>query len=225
MLALNLQLHFVIIFTKGLSKTGVIFEMHVGSIISIKRGTDPMYAEEKLKIAMIELMETEPFSKITVTKLCQKSKVSRPTFYHHFSSLANLAFEAILYQTRKEVPDLDSWEDWLNHIYDVLIFMSENKKLFHHICQAGIHSECVSFFCSLLKKTIKRQETLLNYHLSPINESFVTRLYAETYLALLLEYDASNMSVDPTVITNQCSALLSDAVNISLRGFMRIEQA
>lgn len=183
-----------------------------------------MYAEEKLKIAMIELMEMDSFEKITVTNLCKQSNVSRPTFYHHFSSLANLAFEAILYQTKNEIPHLQNWEDWLDNISLVLNNVKAHFELFKNFGHVGIHEEAAAYLGQLIKKTIKRQETLLNYHLSPINEGFITRLYAETYLAFLIEYIASNMEVDPSIISSQCHALLGDAINSSLRGFMRIEQ-
>ena len=183
-----------------------------------------MYAEEKLKIAMIELMETMPFEKITVTKLCQRSHVSRPTFYHHYSSLANLAFESIHYQTKGEIPHLETWEDFLIKIKSILNNMHNHQYLFTNFAHFKVHEEAVQYLSQLIKTSIKRQEVLLNYHLSPVNESFITRLHAETYLALLSEYMASDMTMDPDVIAAQCQALLSDAVNTSLRGFMRLEQ-
>ena len=183
-----------------------------------------MYAEEKLKIAMIDLMETEPFEKITVTELCKKSNVSRPTFYHHFTSLGNLAFEAIIYQVTKLNPDLQTWEDWLNNIKSVLSFMKDHKYLVHNCGAASIQEEAAVFLTRLIKKAIKRQETLLNYHLSTINEGFITRLYAETYIALMIEFSASDMTIDPDVVDTQCKALLGDAVVNALRGFMRVDQ-
>ncbi len=183
-----------------------------------------MYAEEKLKIAMIDLMETEPFEKITVTKLCKQSNVSRPTFYHHFTSLGSLAFEAMVYQVTKLYPGIQTWEDWLDHIKPVMLFMRDHKYLVHNCGAASIHEEAAAFLTRLIKKSIKRQETLLNYHLSAINEGFVTRLYAETYLALMIEFAASDMTIDPDIIDTQCKALLGDAVVNALRGFMRVDQ-
>ena len=173
---------------------------------------------------MIDLMETEPFEKITVTELCKKSNVSRPTFYHHFTSLGNLAFESIVYHVTKLNPDLQTWEDWLNNIKTVLVFMREHKYLIHNCGAASIHEEAVAYLTRLLKKTIKRQETLLNYHLSPINEGFVTRLFVETYIALITEFSVSDMTLDPEIIETQCKALLGDAVVNALRGFMRVDQ-
>ena len=64
----------------------------------------------------------------------------------------------------------------------------------------------------------------MNYHLSTINEGFITRLYAETYIALMIEFSTSDMTIDPDVIDTQCKALLGDAVVNALRGFMRVDQ-
>ncbi len=183
-----------------------------------------MYAEEKLKIAMLSLLETEPFSDITVTKVCLHSKVSRPTFYHHYTSLANLAFQSVLYRTSKDLPGIESWEDLLIQFRDLLLYLRDNKTLCDHISSPEVRREFMIYLESLLKKAVKRQETLLNYYLSPINEQFVSHSFAEMFISLIREYFSSDMTIDPNIVTTQCQALLGNAVATSIRGFMRLDQ-
>lgn len=183
-----------------------------------------MYAEEKLKIAMLSLLETEPFKNITVTKVCLHSNVSRPTFYHHYTSLANLAFQSVLYKLTREFPSIETWEDLLAGFKQILLFFQGEHALCSHLESPDVRSESLVYLEALLKKAIKRQETLLNYHLSPINEQFVARSYAEIFIALIREYFASDMTLDPEIVDTQCQAMLGNAVGTSIRGFMRLDQ-
>lgn len=40
-----------------------------------------------MKAAMLELMQTTPFEKITVKSICQKAGVNRGTFYSHYTDM------------------------------------------------------------------------------------------------------------------------------------------
>lgn len=40
--------------------------------------------------AMLEIMKTTPFSKITVKKICEKAQVNRSTFYAHFLDIYDM---------------------------------------------------------------------------------------------------------------------------------------
>ena len=182
-----------------------------------------MYAEEKLKIAMLSLLEAESFDNISVTKVCLHSNVSRPTFYHHYTSLADLAIQSLYYSLSREVAALDRWEDWLAHFSNILSFINKNRNLCANMTDPCVRKEALGFIEQLLKKAVRRQETLLNYHLSAVNEQFVAHSYAEIYISLIQEY-LENDTIDPGVVVLQCEAMLDNAVNTSIRGFMRLDQ-
>lgn len=46
--------------------------------------------ELRMESAMLKLMESTEFEKITVKKLCEKAKVNRSTFYAHFTDIYDM---------------------------------------------------------------------------------------------------------------------------------------
>lgn len=56
--------------------------------------------KQKIFNALAELMKTEPLDKITVSDIAKKAKISRQTFYYHFSTIYSIFDWFIL----KEIP-------------------------------------------------------------------------------------------------------------------------
>lgn len=49
-----------------------------------------LYTIMVIKDAFLQAVQTEPFSKVTITKICQLAEITRSTFYIHYSSLNDL---------------------------------------------------------------------------------------------------------------------------------------
>lgn len=47
-------------------------------------------SDVRMKTAMLELMNTTPFDKITVRLICQKAEVNRSTFYAHYADIYDM---------------------------------------------------------------------------------------------------------------------------------------
>ena len=45
------------------------------------------YTQSAIKDALLELLEEQPYEKITVASLCRRSEITRATFYLHYDSL------------------------------------------------------------------------------------------------------------------------------------------
>lgn len=61
-------------------------------------------AQDAIALAMRELMSEKPFSDITITELCTRSGVSRPTFYRHFDATEDV----IHYYAYEIINDMDA---------------------------------------------------------------------------------------------------------------------
>ena len=53
------------------------------------------YTINTVKDAMLELLEKEPFDKITVASLCRQAEITRTTFYLHFSDITAVLDELL----------------------------------------------------------------------------------------------------------------------------------
>ena len=58
--------------------------------------------EIRMEAVMLELMKTTEFEKITVKKICEKSRVNRSTFYAHFSDINDM-MDKMEQKLRKEL--------------------------------------------------------------------------------------------------------------------------
>lgn len=53
-------------------------------MVGIKNNRRAQYTQERLKQALIQLLQQVPLAKITVTALCQQADINRSTFYAHY---------------------------------------------------------------------------------------------------------------------------------------------
>lgn len=62
-----------------------------------KRKTDrrTLYTLRVIKDAFLKLVKQEPYSKITVTKLCQEADITRSTFYLHYNNITDVLNEVL----------------------------------------------------------------------------------------------------------------------------------
>ena len=71
---------------------------HIGNIRARMLKLMDLRKERTLKLlreAAIELLHEKPFQKITVSEICERAMVRRPTFYRHFQSKEDLLLYAI----------------------------------------------------------------------------------------------------------------------------------
>lgn len=65
--------------------------------------------EVRMEAAMLELMKTMEFEKITVKKICEKAEVNRSTFYAHFLDIYDM-LDKMEKELRKEL--LESYHEY-----------------------------------------------------------------------------------------------------------------
>ena len=112
-----------------------------------------------LENALLELIEKQPFDKLTVKKICEKAGLNRSTFYAHYSDIYEMleATELKLYQellVSYPVPDVsqpflpESFIPFLQHI-------KKHKKFYRAILQSRINLYILYGYDGLLDKIIR----------------------------------------------------------------------
>lgn len=177
-----------------------------------------MIAAEKLMVAMNKELDKHSFSSITVTSICQKSHVSRPTFYHHFTSLADLACRSIFYRISNDIAELHSWEDWLSHLPELIDYMHDHHAYFANTGDlVAVKQRAVAYFDHILHKSVKEYEDQLNVHLKEEDELFISHIYSGIFISLFSEYSASGTTVDPKFLATQFRSILDDGVERAIK--------
>ena len=179
-----------------------------------------MNAAEKLMMTMNRELEEHPYVTITVTSICEKSQVSRPTFYHHFLSLADLVLKSLYTRLRSDVYPFENWEDWVDHISNLLDYMRENHNYFVHAFDRDVRRASVHYFDRILSEYLIERQEALGHHLSQQEENFICGLYSGVIVSLFNEYIASDMTLDPDFLVSQYNSLLVGSIDRAIKSCM-----
>jgi len=98
-----------------------------------KENRKTRYTQMVLRESLIELMMEKPFSKITVTELCEKADINRTTFYSHYKDQYDLLlrieeepfayFETML----KKYDDKRSKREVMQMVEELVSFIADNS--------------------------------------------------------------------------------------------------
>ena len=109
-----------------------------------------------LRTALLELLQTKPFEAVTVREVVERAKVSRNSFYNHYSDLIALAEDCYLQLSvyfrgpRKRLRDytcrIDACTETLTEQAETLEFFRTNQNfarvILDNICTSPYFAEC-----------------------------------------------------------------------------------
>ncbi|WP_405076099.1 TetR/AcrR family transcriptional regulator [Ligilactobacillus acidipiscis] len=139
---------------------------------------------QRLRKALFLLLDKKPLEKISITELCTQAKVSRGTFYIHYTKVTDV-FDDFKLDLAMQVaqaltlnyPDVDTLIDTFNKI------LFQNLTGFWHLCNNQQHQRLVNDLTSMLfdtlctgldiKKNDKEQQIILQFVANGIVNSYV----------------------------------------------------
>ncbi len=99
----------------------------------------PNFTRIAIKESFWKLLNERPLNQITVKDIVEDCGINRNSFYYHFQDMPSMAeeiFEELIDHTIKEHPSIDSFEEGLNIIVDLIL---KNKKAIYHIYNSVDH--------------------------------------------------------------------------------------
>ena len=94
--------------------------------------------KKMLKETLIDLLQTKPITKISVSEICEKSELNRTTFYKYYSNEYSL-LEEIENDTLQVIKEYMTTHN--NGLYDFLTYLKENKELAKILFCSDIYQE------------------------------------------------------------------------------------
>src|ERR1700744_549273 len=102
----------------------------------------PSEAKEKLLQVAFDLVWNQSYGSVSVDQICERASVNKGSFYHFFSSKADLAVAAYEENWREKQPELDRifspqtpplerLELWCDHIYNR---QKSKAEKYGHVC-------------------------------------------------------------------------------------------
>lgn len=120
--------------------------------------------KKMMKDAMLELMESRPLEKISVTDLCENADLNRSTFYAYYEDVGQLLAE-IENDVLNQLPVApDKIEDYSNDTFLSILetffeYVRENERLFRILI---IKRDSNSFHSKLLNTVMEKYRDLSN---------------------------------------------------------------
>lgn len=103
--------------------------------------------------ALLTLLETKPFQKITVNELCKNSMIVRSTFYLHFQDKYEL-LKYCLNNVYNELITLMETRETRDFFIVMLSMCQEREKVFYNIFDTEINEELIEMFYQFFSRYI-----------------------------------------------------------------------
>lgn len=143
--------------------------------------------------ALLNLLESKPFPKITVNELCEKSMIVRSTFYLHFQDKYEL-LSYCLNEISKELDSLMETHAPKDFFIVLLNNCQEKEKIFYNIFETELNPELLEIFYRFFSKyiTLALEQKLAKGALLPGPVESVTAFYVSGLVGMTLRWIKSN---------------------------------
>lgn len=158
----------------------------------MKRDKKTRTTRKMLAQSLKNLMNTKPFSKITVNEIVKDCELNRNTFYYHFED-TNALLKWIL---EEEAIKIVKQFDLIQNHRDALLFMFQYIEDNSSIINCALDSlgrEALKHFFhddffAIMQKVVDDTETMLNSHLDKDYKNFITEFYTNALAEMLVDY-------------------------------------
>lgn len=162
--------------------------------------------KKQLSVALVALMEEQPFSEISVVDICDHAMVHRTTFYTHFEDkYALLRFTvAELYQTfapaARDDTESTPQANFLTLFKNALAFMREHQGLYRSAATSGgvdlqiLEALVAEKLCEALSKT------KLPEQFTSLRPDITAHFYAGAILSMIRWWLENGMPVEDKVL-------------------------
>ena len=146
---------------------------------------DSNITKRALASALKELMRSQPFSKISVSDICEYCDMNRKSFYYHFKDKYDLInwiydteFIVIAVQT--------SYRSFWDFLEDLCEYFYENRSFYHNALQITGQNSFSEHFRELLQPTIRQR--LTKSAASGQVQAFQTNFFSDALICALMRW-------------------------------------
>lgn len=172
---------------------------------------NPSETKQLLFRTFLNTLNVKPFQKISVNELCEKSVISRSTFYLHFKDKYEL-LSAFLNEIYKELNSAMEHYSPRDFLMEMLNICQENEKLFYNIFGYELNEEMLEIFYQFFSKYFTQflEEKNANGVLLPGPIDSVAAFYVGGLTSMTLRWIKSNYKIPKETLVSCQYRLLKD---------------
>lgn len=183
------------------------------------------YTKELIRNEFIELLNKKPIHNLTVTELARKCDIERKTFYYHYENLTELIKEIFQEELTMVVEEFNETLSWEDSFILAAKFILENKKAIKHLYQSDYREDVEKYVFSIageiMYKYVERasEET----DAKDVDKKLIAYFYQCALSSALIQWVATDMKTDPTIMTNRIGKLMDGNILMSLKRSENLE--
>lgn len=176
--------------------------------------SNPTETKKQLANALLDILQVKSFQKISVNELCNKSSISRSTFYLHFKDKYELLSFCLneIYKEWNSEMDQYSPKDFL---MVMLNSCQENEKIFYNIFKCELNEELLEIFYQFFSKYLTQflEEKRARGALLPGPVESVAAFYVGGLTSMTLRWIKSDYKIPKETLASCQYKLLKDLLS------------
>lgn len=175
------------------------------------RKNNPSETKQMLANALLDLLETKPFPKITVNELCEKSMIVRSTFYLHFQDKYEL-LSYCLNEISQKWDTLMETHAPKDFFVVLLNECREKEKIFYNMFAAEPNKEVIELFYQFFSRYIAQslETQLAKGALLPGPIESLTAFYVSGLIGMTLHWIKNNYNLPKETLASCQYRLMKD---------------
>ena len=184
-------------------------------------------AKTMLAHALRDALQTVPLSKVTVSGLTRTAGVTRQAFYYHFADIRDLTVWVFKREVADHIIAHSTHEDWADGLLAMFTWMRDHPEETRSVI-ASLSMEDLQIF--LYKQLRAVMEPIVDHYSDGLtvhadDHEFVTEHFTLSVLGHVCQWLTTDMSADPTILTDRIARVLDGQVRRSLELFASSPQA
>ena len=179
-----------------------------------------MTTKDKIKNALLNILEKHPADDVTVKMFCIESKLSKQTLYNHYYSLMDAVEDAYRTDLESGLKDCNTYLNWVEGFRKILELLYAKKNVYLHIYFSSRREDLINIIGkygkALVEKGIADCAEDKKLIVSDKDRKFMTRFYMNVFMGIIVDFFESRMSDDPEYIASRCDAMMRHHIRTTL---------
>ena len=184
---------------------------------------DSNITKRALASALKELMESTPFSKITVSDICAKCNMNRKSFYYHFKDIYDLVEWSCVEDGTKALQGKKTSESWTEGLTQIFEAVLENKpfimNVYRNVDRERIENYLFKLTYDLIVGVVEDKSKGLN--ITEEDKKFIADFYKYGFVGIMLEWIREGMKENIEDLVRMMDLTLRDTVTTSIHNFQK----
>lgn len=162
------------------------------------------FTKQAIVRSFLELLDEEPFDRITVTQIAQRCGISRNTFYYHYQDIFSLVDDMFTLETRRVLDRHGSFDDWGEALDVATTFARTNRRAIYHLYNSSNRERLEHYlndvFYGIIRRFVDTISTDLDVRERDAED--LTRFYAAAFEGVTLAWIRDGMADDNASVAN-----------------------